>query len=61
MTSGGNSLALRAGQHIVAVVRRQNIWHNTGRKLAECGLRLGVDVTRRGCGVASADARWSVA
>ena len=46
---------------VATTVRRQNIWHNTGRKLAECGLRLGVDVTRRGCGVASADARWSVA
>lgn len=41
------------------LVRRQNIWRNSRRKLAECGLRLGVDVMRRACGVASADARWS--
>ena len=40
-------------------VRRQNIWRNLQRKLAECGPRLGVDVRRRACGVASADARWS--
>ncbi|PZU49423.1 MAG: hypothetical protein DI568_06135, partial [Sphingomonas sp.] len=32
-------------------VRRQNIWHNSRRKLAECGPRLGVDVRRRACGV----------
>ena len=42
-------------------VRRQNIRHNSRRKIAECGPRLGVDVTRRACGVASADIRWSVA
>jgi hypothetical protein len=42
-------------------VRRQNIWHNSRRRLAECGPRLGVDVRRRACGVASADIRWSVA
>ena len=42
-------------------VRRQNIRHNSRRRLAECGPRLGVDVKRRACGVASADARWSVA
>jgi NAD(P)-dependent dehydrogenase (short-subunit alcohol dehydrogenase family) len=42
-----------------ALVRRQNIWRNLQRKLAECGPRLGVDVRRRACGVASADARWS--
>ena len=41
-------------------VRRQNIWHNSRRKLAECGPRLGVDVMRRACGVASVDIRWSV-
>jgi hypothetical protein len=41
-------------------VRRQNIRHNSRRKLAECGPRLGFDVRRRACGVASADARWSV-
>ena len=44
-----------------AGVRRQNIRHNSRRRLAECGPRLGVDVKRRACGVASADARWSVA
>ncbi len=37
-------------------VRRQNIWRRSQRKLAECGPRLGVDVRRRACGVASADA-----
>ena len=42
-------------------VSRQNIWRNSRRKLAECGPRLGVDVTRRACGAASADVRWSVA
>jgi multidrug efflux pump subunit AcrB len=42
-------------------VRRQNIWHNSRRRLAECGPRLGVDVRRRACGAASADVRWSVA
>ncbi|MFN5086738.1 MAG: hypothetical protein ACK44O_12985 [Novosphingobium sp.] len=41
-------------------VRRQNIWHNSRRRLAECRPRLGFDVKRRACGVASADARWSV-
>ncbi|TPE63100.1 hypothetical protein FJQ54_04440 [Sandaracinobacter neustonicus] len=43
------------------IVSRQNIWRNSRRKLAECGPRLGVDVTRRACGAASADVRWSVA
>jgi hypothetical protein len=43
------------------VVRRENIRHKSRRRLAECGPRLGVDVRRRVCGVASADARWSVA
>ena len=42
-------------------VRRQNIRHRSRLRLAECGPRLGVDVRRRACGVASADARWSVA
>ena len=42
-------------------VRRQNIRHNSRRRLAECGPRLGVDVRRRACGAASADARWSFA
>ena len=41
-------------------VRRQYIRHNSRRKLAECGPRLGVDVMRRACGVASVDIRWSV-
>ena len=43
-----------------AIVRRQNIWRNSRRKLAEFGARLGVDVMRRACGEASADVRWSV-
>ena len=42
-----------------AAVRRQNIWHNSRRKLAECGPRPGVDIKRRSCGAASADVRWS--
>ena len=46
--------------HKLSAVRRQNIWLNWRRKLAECGLRLRVDIMRRSCGVASADARWSV-
>ena len=45
----------------VALVRRQNIRHNSRRRLAECGPRQGVDVRRRTCGAASADVRWSVA
>jgi putative ABC transport system ATP-binding protein len=40
-------------------VRRQNIWHNSRRKLAECGPRPGVDIKRRSCGGASGDVRWS--
>jgi hypothetical protein len=42
-------------------VRRQDIWRRWGRKLAESGPRLGVDVRRRACGAASADIRGSVA
>lgn len=42
-------------------VRRQDIWLRWGRKLAESGPRLGVDVRRRACGAASADIRGSVA
>jgi len=41
------------------VVRRQNIWLKSRRKLAECGPRPGVDIKRRSCGAASADVRWS--
>ena len=44
-----------------AIVRRQNIWRRSRRKLAECGPRLGFDVRRRARGAASADIRWSVA
>lgn len=43
------------------IVRRQNIWRNSRRRLAEYGPRLVVDVMRRACGVASADIRWSFA
>ncbi|RSV01315.1 hypothetical protein CA242_22685, partial [Sphingomonas koreensis] len=46
---------------LVRTVRRQNIRHNSRRRLAECGPRQGVDVRRRTCGAASADVRWSVA
>jgi len=42
-------------------VRRQNIWRRSRLKLAECGPRLGVDIRRQVCGVASADVRWFVA
>ena len=45
---------------LVIAVRRQNIWRNSRRKLAEFGARLGVDVMRHACGEASADVRWSV-
>jgi len=38
-------------------VRRQNIWHNSRRRFAECGPRLGLMFRRRACGVASADIR----
>ena len=41
------------------IVRRQNIWRNVRRRLAECRARLGVDVRRRACGAASGDVRWS--
>jgi 4-hydroxy-2-oxoheptanedioate aldolase len=44
----------------IVPVRRQNIWRNSRRRLAEFGPRLGVDVMRRACGEASADVRWSV-
>src|SRR5690606_32471297 len=40
-------------------VRRQNIWHNSRRKLAECGPRPRVDIKRRSCGGESGDVRWS--
>lgn len=43
----------------VILVRRQNIWHRSRRKLAECGPRPGVDIKRRSCGGASGDVRWS--
>ncbi len=45
---------------VLAIVRRQNIWRNLRRKLAECRPRLGVDIKRRAYGAASADVRWSV-
>ena len=45
----------------VSIVRRQNIWHNSRRKLAECGPRLLLGFRRRAYGVASADVQWSVA
>ena len=50
-----------ATNRLLTTVRRQNIRHNLRRRLAECGPRLGVDVRRRACGVASADVRWSFA
>ena len=57
----GSGRAMDGDSLDMAGVRRQNIWHNSRRKLAECGPRLGVDVRRRACGAASADVRWSVA
>ncbi len=42
-------------------VRRQNIWHNSRRRSAECGPRLGLMFRRRACSVASADVRVSFA
>ncbi len=48
-------------QKLGCAVRRQNIWRRSRRKLSEFGPRLRVDIKRRVCGVASADARWSVA
>ena len=45
----------------VSCVRRQNIWHNSRRRIAECGPRLGLMFRRRACGVASADVRVSFA
>ena len=44
----------------VTGVRRQNIWPRLRLRLAERWLRLGFDIRRRVCGVASADVRWSV-
>ena len=46
---------------IIAIVRRQNIWHSIWAGLVEHRPRLGVDVKRRACGVASVEVRWSVA
>ncbi|MBN9506990.1 MAG: hypothetical protein J0I69_13285 [Altererythrobacter sp.] len=52
---------LKEARARIPAVRRQNIRHNSRRRLAECGPRQGVDVRRRTCGAASADVRWSVA
>ena len=41
-------------------VRRQIIWRSLGLGLAEYRPRLWVDVMRRACGAASADAGWFV-
>ena len=46
---------------VQADVRRQIIWRSRWAGLVEHRPRLGVDVKRRGCGVASVDVRWSVA
>ncbi|WP_446652677.1 DEAD/DEAH box helicase, partial [Blastomonas sp.] len=64
-------VALQGGQVVVPapptvlvrqhLVRRQNIWHRSRRKLAECGPRLLLGFRRRAYGVASADVQWSVA
>ena len=55
---------LYAGEHFAQIlegVRRQNIWHNSRRRSAECGPRLGLMFRRRACSVASADVRVSFA
>ncbi|WP_407647600.1 hypothetical protein [Aurantiacibacter sediminis] len=44
-----------------AAVPRQHLWHNSRRRSAECGPRLGLMFRRRACGVASADVRVSFA
>ena len=46
---------------VIGGVCRQNIWHNSRRRIAECGPRLGLMFRRRACGVASADVRVSFA
>jgi len=51
----------RTDQEVALRVRRQNIWHNSRRRIAECGPRLGLMFRRRACGVASADVRVSFA
>lgn len=35
-----------AGKAVAQIVRRQNIWRKSRRKLSECGPRLGVGVRR---------------
>ena len=57
----GRKYVMETGLVADLAVRRQNIRHNSRRRLAECGPRQGVDVRRRTCGAASADVRWSVA
>ncbi len=57
----GRCVRTEHGVHARLIVRRQDIWLRWGRKLAESGPRLGVDVRRRACGAASADIRGSVA
>ncbi|MEW6000126.1 MAG: conjugal transfer protein TraG N-terminal domain-containing protein, partial [Pseudomonadota bacterium] len=55
------SIPFLAGGMAKGAVRRQNIWHRSRRKLAECGPRLLLGFRRRAYGVASADVQWSVA
>ena len=57
----GREQALTDVPVAVSAVRRQNIWHNSRRRIAECGPRLGLMFRRRACGVASADVRVSFA
>ena len=52
--------AIRSKAELKAV-RRQNIWHNSRRRVAECEPRLGLMFRRRACDVASADVRVSFA
>lgn len=61
VTGSGVARSASINERNVSGVRRQNIRHNSRRRLAECGPRQGVDVRRRTCGAASADVRWSVA
>lgn len=53
-----NAVAVADGGRMGEVVRRRDIWHRSGRGLAESEPRLGVDVRRRACGEASGDIRW---
>ena len=46
---------LAFGALVRAPVRRQNIWRNLRRRLAEYRSRLWVNIRRRACGAASTE------